>query len=47
MTNLTKIALSLAAIAALSGCGDTSINYGDSTVSISGDSTITDPTDPY
>ena len=46
MTNLTKIALSIATIAALTGCGDTSINYGDSTVTISGDSTITDPTDP-
>ncbi|MBT8344326.1 MAG: hypothetical protein KJO45_06385 [Sulfurovum sp.] len=48
MTNLKKIALSIVTIAVLNGCGDTSINYGDSTVTITGDTTVTnpDPIDP-
>lgn len=41
MTNLTKITLSVATIALLSGCGDTTINHGDSVVTISGDITTT------
>ncbi len=40
MTNLTKITLSAVTIALLSGCGDTTVNHGDSTVTISGDSTL-------
>ncbi|GIT98753.1 hypothetical protein [Sulfurovum sp. TSL1] len=44
LTNLTKMALSLAAIAAMTGCGDTSINYGDSTVAITGDTLTTGTT---
>ena len=48
MTNLKAIALSAVAVAAMTGCGDTNITYGDSTVTITGDTTVTnpDPTDP-
>ena len=46
MTNLKTIALSAVAVAAMTGCGDTNITYGDSTVTITGDTTITDPVDP-
>ncbi len=37
MTNWKHIALSAVAVAAMTGCGDTTISYGDSTVSITGD----------
>ncbi|NOR54948.1 MAG: hypothetical protein GQ531_01950 [Sulfurovum sp.] len=43
MTNLTKISLSLVTMAALSGCGDTTINQAPSSVTITGD-TIGDTT---
>lgn len=46
MTNWKHIALSAVAIAAMTGCGDTKISYGDSTVTITGDTTITNPDDP-
>ena len=37
MTDLKKIALSAVAIAVINGCGDTTVTYGDSTVTITGD----------
>ena len=37
MMNLKNIALSAVAIAAMNGCGDTTVTYGDSTVTITGD----------
>ncbi len=44
MTNLTKITLSLATIALLSGCGDTTVNQAPSNVTITGDVTTTSST---
>lgn len=44
MTNWKHVALSAVAITAMTGCGDTTISYGDSTVTITGD-TI-NPSDP-
>ncbi len=44
MINWKHMALSAVAVAAMTGCGDTTITYGDSTVTITGD-TI-NPTDP-
>jgi len=41
MTNLKNIVLSAVAIAAMTGCGETNITYGDSTVSINGDTSTT------
>ena len=38
---IAGIALSVAAIAVLNGCGDTTVNHGDSTVTIIGDTTTT------
>ena len=46
MKNWKNIALSAITLAALTGCGDTTISYGDSTVTITGDTTITNPDDP-
>jgi hypothetical protein len=51
MTNITKIALSLIAIAALNGCGDTTVNQTPSNVAIGASvtdsyNTATNPTDP-
>mgnify|MGYP002062296821 CR=1 FL=1 len=37
MMNLKNIAFSAVAIAAMTGCGDTTVTYGDSTVTITGD----------
>ncbi len=37
MIDLKKIALSAVAIAVINGCGDTTVTYGDSTVTITGD----------
>lgn len=39
MTNLKTITLSAVVIAAMTGCGDTTITQGDSTVTITGDTT--------
>ncbi|UPT77420.1 hypothetical protein MN086_10250 [Sulfurovum sp. XGS-02] len=41
MTNLKTIALSAVAIAIMNGCGDTTVTYGDSTVTITGDTLAT------
>jgi hypothetical protein len=54
MTNLKTIALSAAVIAAMTGCGDTTVNQSPSNVTITGDTTTTttnptdssNPTDP-
>ena len=43
MTNLKAIALSALTVAAMTGCGDTNITYGDSTVTITGDTIVPDP----
>lgn len=41
MTNLKNIALSAAVIAAMTGCGDTTVNQSPSSVTITGDTTTT------
>ncbi|MDM5264743.1 hypothetical protein PF327_11110, partial [Sulfurovum sp. XTW-4] len=41
MINLKTIALSAVAIAIMNGCGDTTVTYGDSTVTITGDTLAT------